>query len=390
MQPAAGARDLNPHQVESNQLIAEKLSMEYKLWGYKQVSPPNIENLKTLKAGDAISNKDIIKIVADEQLGLRPEMTASISRAASTRLVNNPRPLRLWSKGTVFKRKYDNDSSSTFIEENFESGVELFGIKSSTAEIELLSLLLEAFEKLKLDKLLKPTLLIGHTDLMDIILEKTKVKDKDQLRSLLVNFDQIGINNLKIPEEIKSKITSINRSRGYPNKVLDIFNDIYGKNEKIDNLKSLFDTIDPISDKYNVKLQLDPTFQPHFELYNGLVFQLICKNENNNIVIAKGGRYDKIVKIFSENKEEAAGLGFTFNIDKIRELLNEDNIIDEQIEKVLIVFPSLTNFKDALIAQSKIHDENKVAIIELEPCENKEKAIEILKLRGCNRLEWID
>ena len=25
-----------------------------------------------------------------------------------------------------------------------------------------------------------------------------------------------------------------------------------------------------------VTLQLDPTFQPHYELYTGLVFQLVC------------------------------------------------------------------------------------------------------------------
>tara|TARA_Y100001968_G_C19085130_1_gene584904 strand:+ start:193 stop:684 length:492 start_codon:yes stop_codon:yes gene_type:complete len=142
LQPAKGARDLNPKQVEINHLIASKLSNVFKLWGYEEVSPPNIERLPTLMAGDAISNKDILKVVADEPLGLRPEMTTSIARAASTRLINRPRPLRLWANGTIFKNNAAIEGG-TNIEENQQSGVELFGIKSINAEIELLSLLLD-------------------------------------------------------------------------------------------------------------------------------------------------------------------------------------------------------------------------------------------------------
>ena len=43
--------------------------------------------------------------MADEPLGLRPEMTASIVRASATRFAHKTRPLRLWSSGAVFKSK---------------------------------------------------------------------------------------------------------------------------------------------------------------------------------------------------------------------------------------------------------------------------------------------
>ena len=86
LQPAAGARDLNPQQVESNQNLSKRLAQVYNLWGYEEVSPPRIERLETLMAGGAIESSDIVKLVADEPLGLRPEMTVSIARAACTRL----------------------------------------------------------------------------------------------------------------------------------------------------------------------------------------------------------------------------------------------------------------------------------------------------------------
>ena len=52
LQPAKGARDLNPKQVEINHLIASKLSNVFKLWGYEEVSPPNIERQPTKKRSD--------------------------------------------------------------------------------------------------------------------------------------------------------------------------------------------------------------------------------------------------------------------------------------------------------------------------------------------------
>lgn len=40
LQPAAGAKDLNPRQVETNRQLTERLASVYRLWGYDEVSPP--------------------------------------------------------------------------------------------------------------------------------------------------------------------------------------------------------------------------------------------------------------------------------------------------------------------------------------------------------------
>ena len=150
LQPASGARDLNPQQVRKNHLIASKLSSLYQLWGYERISPPHIERLDTLMAAGGISNNEILKIVSDEPLGLRPEITASIVRAASTRFNEYERPLRFWSTGTSFKCNQSIDGGFD-IEESFQSGVELIGTKAINAEIELLSLLIESLKVIEIN-----------------------------------------------------------------------------------------------------------------------------------------------------------------------------------------------------------------------------------------------
>ena len=75
--------------------------------------------MKTLMAGGAIASRDIVRLVADDPLGLRPEMTASIARAACTRLATRPRPMRLWASGTVFRSRAA-DEGGQCIEENLQ------------------------------------------------------------------------------------------------------------------------------------------------------------------------------------------------------------------------------------------------------------------------------
>ena len=66
LQPASGARDLNPQQVEHNQILREQLAEVFRQWGYDEVSPPQVERMDTLKAGGGINSNDIVRLVADE------------------------------------------------------------------------------------------------------------------------------------------------------------------------------------------------------------------------------------------------------------------------------------------------------------------------------------
>jgi hypothetical protein len=49
LQPAAGAKDLNPRDVERNRQICDQLAAIYRLWGYQEVTPPSFERLDTLE-----------------------------------------------------------------------------------------------------------------------------------------------------------------------------------------------------------------------------------------------------------------------------------------------------------------------------------------------------
>ena len=389
LQPAAGARDLNPRQVESNRLLSERLASVYRLWGYDEVSPPRVERLDTLMAGGAIASGDIVRLVADEPLGLRPEMTASIARAACTRLASRPRPLRLWASGTVFQSR-SADEGGLCIEETLQSGVELVGVKGIEAEMELLSLLIAAVDTLDLADEQRPQLLIGHTALMDLVLHSYGTESKIAIRTALIRFDRLAIEAMELPKEDKQSLLAILDSRGNPSEQLSLLEHRFGMRPVFTQLRRMMDLLEPAANRRGIAIQLDATFQPVFELYTGLVFQLVCQGKAAPVVIARGGRYDELVRRCGGLGEGAAGAGFSFAIDPIRELLSELPPANEKPDSVLVAFASGTTLETAFQRQLMWHQKGIRALVELTPLMDRSSAEQLAKERGQLQLDWID
>ena len=95
-------KEFNLIDVKNNSTILNDLNNVYKLWGYEEVSPSFINNLETIKGREVIGNEEIIGIVSNNSLCLRPEMTTSIVKLTSTRLLNKKRPIRLYNSCLLY------------------------------------------------------------------------------------------------------------------------------------------------------------------------------------------------------------------------------------------------------------------------------------------------
>jgi ATP phosphoribosyltransferase regulatory subunit len=300
LQPAAGARDLNPGAVESNRRLAEVLAAVYRLWGYQEVAPPTVERLDSLEAGGAIDRREIVRLATDEPLGLRPELTAPIARAASTRMLTRPRPLRLWACGTTF-RSFVGDGGGQRISEQLQSGVELLGMASSAADSELMHLLLAAVATLGLRAEHRPTLLVGHHGLLDALLAPVGEAQRPAIREALTGFDPLALEQLPLAEPQRRQFRTLLGLRGEPTRVLYQLEQWLGPVPLLQGFAAILASVAPAAAAQGVQLQFDPTFQPHFNLYDGLVFRLVCQGQDAPVAIASGGRYDALVSRFGND-----------------------------------------------------------------------------------------
>jgi ATP phosphoribosyltransferase regulatory subunit len=388
LQPAAGARDLNPREVERQRRLCEQLSEVYRRWGYQEVAPPTIERLDTLKAGGAIAEREVARLVADDPLGLRPELTASIARAACTRMARRPRPLRLWATGTTF-RCFQGDGGDLRISETLQSGVELLGESSDAADMELLHLLLAAVASLGLREGHQPTLLLGHHGLLGALLEVVPADVRPLARERLTSFDALGLDALPLPETARGRLRTLMQLRGDPAKVIYQLEQWLGPLPLLGRIEALLRSVEPLAARVGVRLQLDPTFQPHFDLYDGLVFKVVCQGREAPVAIASGGRYDRLVARFCGDGAEAAGTGFGFSIYALQELLAAEPPSPIAPGPWLVATVDGQRLPEALARMAELHGQGEPAELCGQACATEEEARMRAAERGCRGAIWL-
>ena len=371
--------------VRNNSNIINNLNDIYKLWGYEEVSPSFINTLETIKGRGVIEENEVVGIVSNNSLCLRPEMTTSIVKLSSTRLINKKRPIRLFTNGMVFDKK-ENNKNSFKLQEKLQSGIELIGYDTKYPEIEVVNILFDSIDNINLKDDCKLCLLVSTTKIMDLILNKYMNNNYEEIKKSLVNFDQDKLSKLEIDNEDKYILKDLLFTRGEPISILKKLKNIFGTSKILDDLNFLFETLSKISNKYGIKLQLDPTFQPHLNLYEGIVFQLIGDINNNKQVIAKGGRYDELVRFFSPNEKTLNGIGFTISIDVLRNLIKDEK---KEKKKILLMFKDSYLLEKGMNEQKELQKSGNIAVLHLNPCDDLAKANQIMKENNCTEILWV-
>ena len=158
------------------------------------------------------------------------------------------------------------------------------------------------------------------------------------------------------------------------------------KRQTLDDLNFLFETLSKISNKYGIKLILDPTFQPHLNLYEGIVFQLIGDDGKDKCVIAKGWRYDELVRFFSPNEKILNGIGFTISIDILRNLIREEKT---DKKKIILMLKDSYLLEKGMNVQKEQQKRGNIAVLHLNPCNDLVTANQIMKENTCSEILWV-
>jgi ATP phosphoribosyltransferase regulatory subunit len=353
------------------------------------VAPPTIERIDTLEAGGGIAERELVRLAADDPLGLRPEFTASIARAAGTRLLDRPRPLRLWAMGPTF-RSVAGDGDGPRIVEQLQSGVELLGVASSAGDTELMHLLLAAVATLGLRPHHRPTLLVGHHGVLDALLAEVPAEARTAARHALTDFDPLSLEGLPLPASDRRQLAGLIALRGDPSQVLYQLEQRLGPVPLLEDLAATLASVGPAAEARGVRLQLDPTFQPHFDLYDGLVLKLVCQGSDAPVAIASGGRYDGLVGRFCPTPADAAGVGFGFHVEAIRELLEVELPGGDGGAPWLVAAASASALPAALDRMAELHGRGEAAELCPEPCASPAEAEQLARRRGCRGAHWLD
>jgi ATP phosphoribosyltransferase regulatory subunit len=317
-QPAAGARDLLPLDVAKKRWIEDRLQQVFHRWGYHRIITSTLERMDTLMAGEAIQRQMVIQLqnTEDDELGLRPELTASIARTVVTRMAGVTYPQRLYYNANVFRRTWKSKHNSQ--QEFYQAGVELLGTGGLLANAEVLLLVADCLAALGLRRW---HLILGEAGITRSLLNAFPVHLQDKVRSAIAHLDRITIDNLPLSEELRQRARIMLDLRGTSTEVLQKVSSLdldEAQQEAVNNLKSL---VELLESERNFPLILDLSLIQTIDYYTGIVFEVVTDMESQARVLGRGGRYDQLLGLYHPQGENIPGIGFVLNIEDLYQVL---------------------------------------------------------------------
>ncbi|MGY6530170.1 MAG: ATP phosphoribosyltransferase regulatory subunit [Cyanobacterium sp.] len=318
-QAPAGARDLLPLEVAQKSWINDRLQQVFQNWGYKRIVTSSIQWLDTLMAGGAIKPSTVIPLqnIGKGNLALRPELTASIARAAVTRMQGDA-VQRLCYRANVFRNSAEGHHGKQL--EFYQAGVELLFADGLLADGETLLLVAHCLESLAMEDW---QLLLGDAGLTKGLLGQFPPEVRGDILNCLANLDRIALEGLKLDEDLKVKALQLFELRGNPEEVLAQISTFELDEETTRALNHLKGLLELVNHSYGKPLPivLDLSLVQTFDYYTGIVFEVVGFSDSQPRVLGQGGRYDQLLGLYHPQKQDYPGIGFSFNIEDLHSCL---------------------------------------------------------------------
>ncbi|MGB5916391.1 MAG: ATP phosphoribosyltransferase regulatory subunit, partial [Phormidesmis sp.] len=214
-QPPTGGRDLLPLDVVQKRWIEDRLEEVFHRWGYHRIITPTVETMDTLMAGGAIERVEVIELqigqVGEQRLGLRPELTASIARAAVTRLASVTYPQRLYYNANIFRRSAKGSQGGQ--QEYHQAGIELLGSSGLMADAETLLLMADCLGAVGLSD---ANIVLGEAALTYSLLSPFPADIRETVRQNIADLNRVGLETLPLTQDLQALALRLMDLRGEP------------------------------------------------------------------------------------------------------------------------------------------------------------------------------
>jgi ATP phosphoribosyltransferase regulatory subunit len=388
---APGARDLLPLDVAQKRWVEKGIQDVFHRWGYHRIITSTLERLETLVAGGTVDRETVIQIPNAEggTLGLRPELTASIARAAVARM-GDMYPQRLYYNANVFRRADLEHHGRQ--QEFYQAGIELLGIGGTVADAEAILLMMACLTSLSVPNW---QIILGEAGLSRALLAQFPIEFQTEIRRCLAHLDRVTLEQLPLTPQQQQLALSLLDLRGNPQLVLAKLTqlDLDPQSQAtIAHLQTLVELL-ATSSHSQLPLILDLSLIQTFDYYTGIVFEAVSITDDRAYVLGKGGRYDRLLALYHPQGQNFPGIGFALNIEDLQQVLQTNPAMPHHTPKpdwlVVAIKPSAT--AAALIYANKLRSASELVRVEMylndvvDPPQIRQIAIG----RGISQIAWV-
>jgi len=366
-----GTRDFGPKVTAKRNYIIDAIKRNFIKYGFAQIETPAMENLsvltgkygdegdqllyKVLNSGDYLSKttqEDILKgsghltnKIAEK--GLRYDLTVPFARFVAMNQNEITFPFKRYQIQPVWRA--DRPQKGRY-REFYQCDADIVGSKGIWNEIELTLLFTDVFKELSLeDYIIK----INHREALFAIAEYVGLKDKTiPFCAEIDKLDKIGI------EKVELNVLALGANKGRLEDILTLLNETESsiimarlkqvgvKEDVINSIQTYFDALH--SSQKDVKVEMDLSLARGLSYYTGMIFEVKPTSVQMGSICG-GGRYDNLTGVFG--LQGVAGIGISFGLDRIFDVMEELNLFPDKVSKRLDVL--IVHFSEANLLHSQ-------------------------------------
>ena len=358
-----GTRDFLPEVMVRRNYIFDTIKTVFKRFGFQPIETPSMENLSTLlgkygeegdkllfrilnsgdfmsgveQNGEMLHSEKIAGKICEK--GLRYDLTVPFARFVVQYRDQISFPFRRYQIQPVWRA--DRPQKGRY-REFYQCDVDIVGSNSLLNEAELVQIVDEVFNALKINVVLKINNrkvlagiaeYIGKPDaLVDITVAIDKL-DKIGIEAVNAELAQKGLDEKAI-EKLQPILFMKGDAREKFAQLKSLMAGIEIGEKGIEELETLFDYIDDMN--VGIEYELDLTLARGLNYYTGAIFEVKAKDVAMGS-ISGGGRYDNLTGIFG--LQGVSGVGISFGADRIYDVLTELNLFPERnVDSTEVIF----------------------------------------------------
>lgn len=363
-----GTRDFSTREMARRNYIFDTIRGVFRLYGYRQIETPAMENLSTLmgkygeegdkllfkilNSGDFLASADSALLAEKNSLkvtnsisekGLRYDLTVPFARFVVQHRDELKLPFKRFQIQPVWRA--DRPQKGRY-REFYQCDADVVGSDSLINEVELLHLIDDVFSRLRVRvaiKLNNRKILAGIAELIgepDRLVDITVAIDK---------IDKIGIEKVNdelrergLSEEAVTALQPFLSIEGTTDERLsrleDLLKDVPVGKKGVEELRFVVETALALS-PMQAQVEVDTSLARGLNYYTGTIIEVKALDVQIGSITG-GGRYDNLTGVFGMSG--ISGVGISFGADRIYDVLNTLGLYPDEIgQTTRIMFVNL-------------------------------------------------
>lgn len=363
-----GTRDFSTREMARRNYIFDTIRGVFRLYGYRQIETPAMENLSTLmgkygeegdkllfkilNSGDFLASADSALLAEKNSLkvtnsisekGLRYDLTVPFARFVVQHRDELKLPFKRFQIQPVWRA--DRPQKGRY-REFYQCDADVVGSDSLINEVELLHLIDDVFSRLRVRVVIKLNnrkILAGIAELIgepDRLVDITVAIDK---------IDKIGIEKVNdelrergLSEEAVTALQPFLSIEGTTDERLsrleDLLKDVPVGKKGVEELRFVVETALALS-PMQAQVEVDTSLARGLNYYTGTIIEVKALDVQIGSITG-GGRYDNLTGVFG--MPGISGVGISFGADRIYDVLNTLGLYPDEIgQTTRIMFVNL-------------------------------------------------